>query len=160
LDVAYFSKVLDLPSIQVYQSVVSLCCTKQDDEEGSSSLKLELAQYRELAGFEKFGSDMDEESRKLLARGALLTELLKQPQYSPLPVAKQIILVYAGIKGYLNKIPTNKIGMFEKKLFKYLDESKILLPYLKSLETMTNFDLNNNLLIDFFDYFMTYEFKI
>ena len=126
----------------------------------SGSLKLELAQYRELAGFEKFGSDMDEESRKLLARGALLTELLKQPQYSPLPVAKQIILVYAGIKGYLNKIPTNKIGMFEKKLFKYLDESKILLPYLKSLETMTNFDLNNNLLIDFFDYFMTYEFKI
>jgi len=54
LDVAYFSKVLGLPSIQVYQSVVSLCCTKQDDEEGSSSLKLELAQFREVEEFAKF----------------------------------------------------------------------------------------------------------
>ena len=126
----------------------------------AGSLKLELAQYRELAGFEKFGSDMDEESRAILARGALLTEVLRQGQYNPLPLEKEILIVFAGVKGYLNNIPLSKIADFERKLFQFVDQSAIFLPYLKNLEYMKQFDMDDNLLIDLLEYFISYEYKI
>jgi len=82
----------------------------------SGSIKLELAQYREMEAFAQFASDLDASTRQLLARGARLTELLKQPQYSPLKVSEQVLSIYAGTKGYLDKIPVGDVNRFESKL--------------------------------------------
>ncbi len=82
----------------------------------SGSIKLELAQYREMAAFAQFSSDLDASTQQLLARGARLTELLKQPQFSPMPVEEQVISLYAGTKGYLDGIPVGKIGEFERRM--------------------------------------------
>ncbi|WP_312134715.1 F0F1 ATP synthase subunit alpha [Brevundimonas sp. BH3] len=79
-------------------------------------IKGELAQYREMAAFAKFGSDLDVSTQKLLARGARLTELLKQPQYSPLSMEEQVVSVYAGTRGYLDGIAVADVGRFEKEL--------------------------------------------
>jgi F-type H+-transporting ATPase subunit alpha len=86
----------------------------------AGSIKGELAQYREMASFAKFGSDLDASTQRLLARGERLTELLKQPQYSPLQVEEQVCVIYAGTRGYLDKIPTNAVGRFEKGLLSLL----------------------------------------
>src|SRR5271163_910042 len=76
-------------------------------------IKLELAQYREMAAFAQFASDLDASTQALLARGARLTELLKQPQYHPVPVEEQVVAIFAGVRGYLDKIDVGKIGAFE-----------------------------------------------
>ena len=82
----------------------------------AGSIKGELAQYREMAAFAKFGSDLDASTQKLLARGARLTELLKQPQYSPLAVEEQVVSIYAGTRGYLDGIAVADVGRFEREL--------------------------------------------
>lgn len=82
----------------------------------AGSIKLELAQYREMAAFAQFGSDLDASTQKLLNRGARLTELLKQAQYSPLTNAEQVIVIYAGTKGYLDDLAVNKVKPFENGL--------------------------------------------
>ena len=82
----------------------------------AGSIKLELAQYREMAAFAQFASDLDASTQKLLARGARLTELLKQPQYSPLPVEEQVVLIFAGVRGYLDNIEISDITRFEQLL--------------------------------------------
>jgi F-type H+/Na+-transporting ATPase subunit alpha len=82
----------------------------------AGSIKLELAQYREMAAFAQFGSDLDASTQRLLNRGAKLTELLKQPQYQPMPVEDEVVSIYAGVKGYLDKLPVTKVGDFEKGL--------------------------------------------
>ena len=82
----------------------------------AGSIKLELAQYREMAAFAQFASDMDASTRQLLERGARLTELLKQPQYSPMPVEEQVVVLFAGVNGYLDKIVLTDIGRFESGL--------------------------------------------
>jgi F-type H+-transporting ATPase subunit alpha len=79
-------------------------------------IKLELAQYREMAAFSQFASDLDASTQKLLARGARLTELLKQPQYRPVAVEDQVISIFAGVRGYLDGIEVGKIGAFERQL--------------------------------------------
>ena len=79
-------------------------------------IKLELAQYREMASFAQFASDLDASTQKLLARGARLTELLKQPQFSPVPVDEQVVALFAGTRGYLDTIPLARIGAFERQL--------------------------------------------
>ncbi len=86
----------------------------------AGSIKLELAQYREMAAFAQFGSDLDAATQRLLARGARLTELLKQAQYSPLTIAEQVIVIYAGTKGYLDKIDVKSVTRFEKGLLAHL----------------------------------------
>ena len=86
----------------------------------SGSIKLELAQYREMAAFAQFASDLDASTQRLLARGARLTELLKQPQFNPMPVEEQVISIYAGTKGYLDNIPVGKVGEFERRLISEL----------------------------------------
>ena len=86
----------------------------------SGSIKLELAQYREMAAFAQFASDLDASTQRLLARGARLTELLKQPQFSPMPVEEQVISIYAGTKGYLDNIPVGKVGEFERRMISEL----------------------------------------
>lgn len=82
----------------------------------AGAIKGDLAQYREMAAFAKFGSDLDAATQRLLARGARLTELLKQPQFSPLKVEEQVCVIYAGTRGYLDKVATNQVGRFEKEL--------------------------------------------
>ena len=79
-------------------------------------IKLELAQYREMAAFAQFASDLDAATQRLLARGARLTELLKQPQFSPMPVEEQVVSIYAGVRGYLDAIQISDIGRFERQL--------------------------------------------
>ncbi len=83
-------------------------------------IKGELAQYREMAAFAKFGSDLDASTQKLLARGERLTELLKQPQYAPLKVEEQVCVIYAGTRGYLDGIPTSSVGRFEAEFLALL----------------------------------------
>jgi F-type H+-transporting ATPase subunit alpha len=82
----------------------------------AGKIKLELAQYREMAAFAQFGSDLDAATQRLLARGARLTELLKQGQYSPLPIDEQVVAIFAGVRGYLDKIEVEQIGRFETEL--------------------------------------------
>jgi len=79
----------------------------------AGSIKLELAQYREMAAFAQFGSDLDAATQRLLNRGSRLTELLKQPQFSPLPVEEEVVSIYTGVKGYLDKLPVGDIQRFE-----------------------------------------------
>ena len=82
----------------------------------AGSIKLELAQYREMAAFAQFGSDLDASTQKLLNRGARLTELLKQPQFNPLPFEDQVASIFAGVNGYLDTIPVNAVVRFESGL--------------------------------------------
>jgi len=86
----------------------------------SSSLKLELAQYREVAAFAQFGSDLDASTQRLLNRGEKLTELLKQKQFSPLSSAEQVCIIFAGSKGYLDKLQTNEIQRFEHLFLEHI----------------------------------------
>jgi F-type H+-transporting ATPase subunit alpha len=86
----------------------------------AGSLKLELAQYREVAAFAQFGSDLDATTQQLLNRGAQLTELLKQKQYVPMPAEEQVCVVYAGVRGYLDKVQTSEIGKFEQRFLEHL----------------------------------------
>jgi F-type H+-transporting ATPase subunit alpha len=79
-------------------------------------IKGELAQYREMAAFAQFGSDLDATTQRLLARGARLTELLKQPQFSPLKMEEQVCVIYAGVNGYLDPIAVNRVRGFEDGL--------------------------------------------
>ncbi|KAG4936235.1 hypothetical protein JHK85_051154 [Glycine max] len=80
------------------------------------SLKLELAQYREVAAFAQFGSDLDAATQALLNRGARLTEVLKQPQYAPLPIEKQILVIYAAVNGFCDRMPLDKIPQYERDI--------------------------------------------
>ena len=82
----------------------------------AGTIKLELAQYREMAAFAQFGSDLDASTQQLLNRGAKLTELLKQGQYSPLKVEEQVISIYCGVNGYLDDLDTSKISDFESQV--------------------------------------------
>ena len=84
----------------------------------AGSIKLELAQYREMAAFAQFGSDLDAATQRLLTRGARLTELLKQPQYAPLPVEEQVVSIFAGTRGYLDTLKVADIGRFEAELLR------------------------------------------
>jgi len=86
-------------------------------------IKGELAQYREMAAFAKFGSDLDTATQKMLARGERLTELLKQPQYKPFAVEEQVAVIYAGTRGYLDPFPVNKVGAFQEALISRLKGS-------------------------------------
>jgi F-type H+-transporting ATPase subunit alpha len=94
----------------------------------AGSMKGELAQYREMAAFAKFGSDLDAATQKLLNRGARLTELLKQPQFSPLQMEEQVIVIYAGTRGYLDSVETRDVTRYEADLLAYLrnDQADLL----------------------------------
>ncbi|MCD5347656.1 F0F1 ATP synthase subunit alpha [Agromyces sp. H3Y2-19a] len=98
----------------------------------SGTLKLELAQYRSLEAFAMFASDLDAASRRQLARGARLTELLKQPQYSPYPVEDQVVSIWAGTKGHLDEVPVEDILRFEAEFLDYLRRNTDVLDVLRS----------------------------
>jgi len=120
----------------------------------SGSLKLELAQFREMAAFAKFGSDLDEATLHLLHRGNRLTELLKQPQFSPLPIEKQILSIFAGVNGYLDSLEVSQVLKFEEELFKFVDTSPVFKPIIDNLLN----DLQEEDLHTLLTYFKDYEF--
>jgi F-type H+-transporting ATPase subunit alpha len=87
----------------------------------AGSLRLDLAQYREMAAFAQFGSDLDAGTQKQLNRGKRLTEILKQPQYRPLPIEKQVIIIYAATNGYLDSVAVDRLRQYEERLYSVLD---------------------------------------
>jgi F-type H+-transporting ATPase subunit alpha len=89
----------------------------------AGSLRLDLAQFRELAAFAQFGSDLDKVTQAQLSRGQRLTEILKQDQYTPFPVEKQIVIIYAGTNGFLDELEVSDCGPFEQSLYRFLDAS-------------------------------------
>ncbi|GAA5905039.1 hypothetical protein JCM6882_002425 [Rhodosporidiobolus microsporus] len=93
----------------------------------AGSLKLYLAQYRDVAAFAQFGSDLDASTRFLLNRGSRLTELLKQGQYQPLPIEIQVPIIYAGVNGLLDRVPVDKIGEWEASFKDHLKGQSALL---------------------------------
>jgi F-type H+-transporting ATPase subunit alpha len=106
------------PAINVGLSVsrVGSAAQQKAMKKVAGSIKLELAQYREMAAFSQFAADLDASTQKLLARGERLTELLKQPQFSPLSIQEQVISIFAGVNGYLDAIPVAEVGRFEKEM--------------------------------------------
>jgi len=90
----------------------------------AGSIKLELAQYREMAAFAQFGSDLDASTQKLLARGARLTELLKQGQFQPMPIEEQVVSIFAGTQGFIDNVPTNDVTRYEAALLSYMRSDK------------------------------------
>jgi F-type H+-transporting ATPase subunit alpha len=105
----------------------------------AGSIKGELAQYREMAAFAQFGSDLDAATQRLLNRGARLTELLKQPQFSPLQTEEQVCVIFAGVNGYLDKLPVNKVGAFERGLLASLrSEHKSILADIRKEQQITD----------------------
>ncbi len=94
-------------------------------------IKLELAQYREMQAFAQFSSDLDESTQALLARGARLTEVLKQPQYAPLPVEEQVASIFAGTRGYLDKIEVGRVVAFERAMLDELRQNDEILPAIR-----------------------------
>ncbi len=115
----------------------------------AGTMKLELAQYREVAAFAQFGSDLDASTQYLLNRGARLTEVLKQGQYSPMPIEKQVVVLYAATKGYLDKLNISDIEKFEQTLLKEIDPA--ILATIKDKKALSDELLNT--LKTFFDGF-------
>ena len=89
----------------------------------AGTLRLELAQYREMAAFAQFGSDLDQTTQAQLNRGARLVEVLKQDQYKPLPIEKQVLIIFAGTQGYLDALPLRDVGLYEKQLYEFIESS-------------------------------------
>ena len=112
----------------------------------SGTLRLDLAQYRELQAFAQFASDLDESSRKQLDRGQRMVEILKQPPYSPLPVENQVVIIFAGSRGFLDDIPASSIGKFEAELYPYIEaEYPEIFEEIRSKKTLEK-DLEENLI--------------
>ncbi len=89
----------------------------------AGTLKLDLAQFRELEAFAQFGSDLDDATKRQLERGKRAVEMLKQPQYSPVPVEHQVVTLYALVKGYLDDVPVARIGEFQTGLISYAESN-------------------------------------
>jgi len=121
----------------------------------AGSLKLELAQYREMAAFAKFGSDLDEATLALLHRGGRSTELLKQAQYQPLVVQKQILCIFAVVNGYLDSLPISEIHHFKEALFKFCDHSPVFSPLIDNLSE----ELDERVLHTLLTYFKDIEYE-
>ena len=108
-------------------------------KQATGPLKGDLAQYREMAAFAKFGSDLDAVTQRLLARGERLTELLKQPQYAPLAVEEQVVVIYAGTRGYLDGVPTSRVNAFQTDLLGRLhSQNKALLDGIRTKKELTS----------------------
>jgi len=125
----------------------------------AGSLKLELALYREVAIFSQFDADIDESTKALLKKGQLLTELLKQPQNAPLPVHKQILILFAGLNGFLDSLDAlAEVSVYEQQLYAFVDSPDMLpfMPYSETLSDPRIFDPEDTPLIDILDHFTNY----
>merc|ERR1712106_1045653 len=113
------------PAINVGLSVsrVGSAAQMKAMKQVSGTMKLDLAQFREVAAFAQFGSDMDASTQQLLSRGTRLTELLKQNQYKPMPVGQQVCVIYTGVRGYLDAIKPEQVTDFEEKFVAHLQSA-------------------------------------
>jgi F-type H+-transporting ATPase subunit alpha len=113
------------PAINVGLSVsrVGSAAQTRAMKQVAGSMKLELAQYREVAAFAQFGSDLDASTQQLLNRGVRLTELLKQGQYVPMAIEEQVVVIYCGVRGHLDKLDPAKITVFEKEFLQHVKTS-------------------------------------
>ncbi|PPC86458.1 MAG: F0F1 ATP synthase subunit alpha [Hyphomicrobium sp.] len=141
------------PAVNVGLSVSRVGSSAQTKamKQVAGKIKGELAQYREMAAFAQFGSDLDAATQKLLARGARLTELLKQPQFSPLKMEEQVAVIFAGTRGYLDSIPVSAVGKFEQSLLTALRAEKSILDT-TAKEKALSADTEKKL-VDFLDQF-------
>jgi len=110
------------PAINVGLSVsrVGSAAQQKSMKQVAGTMKLDLAQYREVAAFAQFGSDMDAATQQLLRRGVRLTELLKQVQYAPMDIAEQVAVIFCGVRGFLDKVAPGDITDFEEKFTQYI----------------------------------------
>ena len=120
----FYSGVRPAISVGVSVSRVGGSAQMKAMKQIAGTLRLDLAQYRELAAFAQFGSDLDPTSQRQLARGVRLTELLKQPQYEPLAVEKQILIIFAGTQGHLDDLEVTDLADFEAGLYRFMDTNK------------------------------------
>jgi len=127
------------PAINVGLSVSRVGSSAQTKamKKVAGSIKLELAQYREMAAFAQFGSDLDASTQKLLARGARLTELLKQPQYQPMPIEEQVASIFAGTQGFIDSVDTKDVTRYEAAMLSYLrSEAKDVLKTIRDTKAL------------------------
>ena len=104
----------------------------------AGTLRIDLSQYQELAGFAQFGSELDKESQRQIARGKRMTELLKQHQYAPLKVGEEVLVLYAGTHGYLDDIPVEQVSAYERQLLAYVrTKQSSVLETIQSSQEMT-----------------------
>jgi F-type H+-transporting ATPase subunit alpha len=127
------------PAVNVGLSVSRVGSSAQTKamKQVAGKIKGELAQYREMAAFAQFGSDLDAATQKMLARGARLTELLKQPQFSPLKMEEQVVVIFAGTRGYLDTLPVASVGKFEQALLAGLRDEKAILSSIAAEKALT-----------------------
>jgi len=114
------------PAVNVGLSVsrVGSAAQTKATKTAAGKIKGDLAQYREMAAFAQFGSDLDAATQKLLSRGERLTELLKQPQFSPQSMEEQVVVMYAGTRGYLDKLAVSRVGQYEAELLRHMHAEK------------------------------------
>ncbi|GAB6052357.1 F0F1 ATP synthase subunit alpha [Magnetospira thiophila] len=118
----FYSGVRPAVNVGISVSRVGSAAQVKAMKKVSGSIKLELAQYREMAAFAQFASDLDPATQKLLARGARLTEVLKQAQFTPLPVEEQVVAIFAGVRGFLDKLDTRDVTRYEQGLLSHVRE--------------------------------------
>jgi F-type H+-transporting ATPase subunit alpha len=112
----FFKGIRPAVNVGISVSRVGSAAQLKSMKQVAGRIKLELAQYREMAAFAQFASDLDASTQKLLARGARLTELLKQPQFKPVPLEEQVLVLFAGVRGYLDAHPVSSVGKFERNM--------------------------------------------
>src|SRR3569623_765219 len=117
----FFSGVRPAINVGLSVSRVGSAAQIKAMKQVAGSMKLELAQYRELAAFAQFGSDLDKATQETLARGARMVELLKQGQYEPLPVERQVLILFAVTNGFADALPIDSLGRYERELFAFVD---------------------------------------
>ncbi|MFL6773854.1 MAG: F0F1 ATP synthase subunit alpha, partial [Sphingomicrobium sp.] len=133
----FFSGIRPAINVGLSVSRVGSAAQTKAMKKVAGSIKLELAQYREMAAFAQFGSDLDASTQKLLARGARLTELLKQPQYQPMPIEEQVASIFAGTQGFLDSVETRDVVRYEAAMLSFLrSEKKDLLKKIRDTKAL------------------------
>jgi len=150
------------PAVNVGASVsrVGFSAAIKATKQVGSTLKLDLAQYRELAAFAQFGSDLDPQTQKQLSRGQRLTELLKQPQFAPLTWQKQVVILFAGTQGYLDQFQVSDIRAFEDGLYNYLDSAQSALMSDLEKKKQLDDDIKNRLHAALKEYSASFQEKL
>jgi F-type H+-transporting ATPase subunit alpha len=133
----FFSGIRPAVNVGLSVSRVGSSAQTKAMKQVAGKIKGELAQYREMAAFAQFGSDLDAATQKLLARGARLTELLKQPQFSPLKMEEQVAVIFSGTRGYLDALPVSAVGKFEASLLTALRDEKSILDSIAASKAMS-----------------------
>jgi F-type H+-transporting ATPase subunit alpha len=149
----FYKGIRPAMNVGISVSRVGSAAQVQAIKQVAGKLKLELAQYREVAAFAQFGSDLDSSTQHLLNRGARLTELLKQRQFSPLHVTEQVLVLYAGVRGFLDAIDLSKVGLYEELLLRNM-RNKVGNNFLDTLKE--NPSISPSLEEALFSYFKTF----